>query len=102
MIKDKRAEKDFPKKTTNIFIFKTSFDLLQNSIMLFFFFVNSQPHWNILTIFKKYLFLCIYFTVPGLSCGAHNIIFSCYMWDLVPQLVIEPRSCALGVWSLYH
>ena len=29
-------------------------------------------------------------------------IFSCIMWDLVPQPGIEPGSPALGAWSLNH
>ena len=40
---------------------------------------------------KKNFF--IYLTIPGLSCD---------MWDLVPRPGIEPRSPALGTWSLSH
>ena len=32
------------------------------------------------------------------ACG----IISCGMWDLVPQLRIEPRPSAVGAWSLSH
>ena len=45
--------------------------------------------------------------VPGLNFGMTTVSCgtwtpSCGMWDLVPQLGIEPRPFALGVQSLDH
>ena len=55
---------------------------------------------------EKYLFLCIYLAVPGLSCSTWDVrSFSCGIWpligfsmrDLVPSLGFEPRLLTLGV-----
>ena len=46
-------------------------------------------------VFKKYF---IYLTALGLSFGIP--ILSWGMWDLVPWLGVEPRSPALGAWTL--
>ena len=32
--------------------------------------------------------------MPGLHCSMQDLIFSCSMWDLVPQPRIEPRPPA--------
>ena len=54
----------------------------------------------------------MYLAVPSLSCGTQDLfsfffnavcgIFSCGMWDLVPQTRIEPRLPALRLWHLSH
>ena len=48
-------------------------------------------------VFNKYF---IYLAALGLSFGIP--ILSWGMWDLVPWLGIEPRSPALGAWTLNH
>ena len=44
--------------------------------------------------------LYIYLVELGLSWGTW--FFSCSIWDLLTCLGMEPRLCALGVWSLSH
>ena len=71
--------------------------------------VSLSRHLKIKKEKKEYLF--IYLAVPSLSCGTQDLflffnavcgIFSCGMWDLVPQPRIEPRPPALGLWRLSH
>ena len=57
-------------------------------------------------VFKNiHLFLCIFLSVPGLSCGNGIFSYSMWtlswgMWDVVPWSGIEPRPPSLGVQSL--
>ena len=70
------------------------------------FFPLSPPTFNIYI----FIYVFIYLAAPGLSCSMKNLLsllwyaacylFSCNMWDLVPQPEIEPRPSALGAWSL--
>ena len=52
------------------------------------------------------LFLSLYLSSSGLSCGTRDLFFffffGCSMWDLVPSPWITPGPPALGVWSLSH
>ena len=81
----------------------------------YFFIFTCWPagHWNVGAFFFFLIF--IYLAVPGLSCGTWDLLLmaceifscsmqtlSCGMWDLVPRPGIEPRSLALGAWSLSH
>ena len=57
-----------------------------------------------ITFFKKYLFIwlrCVIVVAHGIFAESCRI-FSCGMRDLVPQPGMEPRTPALGVWSLNH
>ena len=47
---------------------------------------------------NKYVLIWLY---PVLVV-AHEIFFSCSMWDLVPWTEIKPGPPALGTWSLSH
>ena len=57
---------------------------------------TERLNWDELTtccFLKKYLFLFIYLTLPGLNCS---------MWDLVPWPGIKTLPPALGAWCLGH
>ena len=67
-----------------------------------------------LFLFKVFFNVCIYLAILGLGCRIFSLCcdeweptvdlgtFSWGMWDLVPWRGIEPKSPALGVWSLSH
>ena len=52
---------------------------------------------GIVTPIVLFIFIFIYLSGPGLSCGMWTLYWG--MWDLVPRSGIEP---ALGVWHLSH
>ena len=51
--------------------------------------------------FFFFFLIFIYLVAPGLSCQGISI-FSCSIWDLVPQLRVKLRPLAVGAWSLSH
>ena len=66
-------------------------------------------YYSLHSILKKmmyYLFIWLRWVsvvahgIFDLHCGMQTL--SCGMWELVPQPGIEPRSLALGAWSLTH
>ena len=77
-----------------LLLFLSSFVCVNFLLSFFFFF------WSFLKIL---IWLCQVLVAThgtfSLWCGVW--VFSCGMWDLVPQPEIELRAPALGAWSLY-
>ena len=62
--------------------------------------VLAAAHWNFDLCWGMLDFFFFQFWHAESSCGTWTL--SCGMWDLVPWPRMEPRSPALGAWSLSH
>ena len=61
-------------------------------------FLTTSATWE--ALFNIYLYLIIHLAAPDLSCTCN--IFSCNLWNIVPESGIKPGPPVLGAQSLSH